>query len=142
VPVNHLAALLKGVQELLASHHVEGAMWGRVGEGNLHVQPLLDLSIVSDRQKTFRLMSDYQTLVQSLGGSMSGEHGEGRLRAHLVKKQVGDELYGLFEAVKKVLDPHNILNPGVKFQEDVKTVIPMLRENYDVDALHDFLPHR
>ena len=81
VPVREYAAFLTGIYEMLERNHVDAAVWGHAGDANLHMQPLLDLSQVGDRQKVFRLMEEYYDLIVKLGGSTNGEHGEGRLQS-------------------------------------------------------------
>jgi FAD/FMN-containing dehydrogenase len=104
------------------------------------MQPFLDLSQVGDRQKIFRLLDEYTQLVLSLGGSISGEHGEGRLRAPYLQQQYGPELYGLFQKVKQIFDPYGVLNPGVKVNVTLDSVKALLRSNYTLDHLYNHLP--
>ncbi|HUP26658.1 MAG TPA: FAD-binding oxidoreductase, partial [Candidatus Limnocylindrales bacterium] len=81
VPLERFAEFLEGVYSIFAAHHLPVSVWGHAGNANLHVQPLLDLGQVGDRQKMFKLLEDYYALVMQLGGSTTGEHGDGRLRA-------------------------------------------------------------
>jgi hypothetical protein len=80
--------------------------------------------------------------VISLGGSTSGEHNDGRLRAPYLKQLYGDEVYELFNKIKAIFDPHNILNPGVKLNVTVDDIKPMLRNDYSMDHLYDHMPGR
>jgi FAD/FMN-containing dehydrogenase len=111
-----------------------------VGDGNLHVQPFLDLAQVGDRQKLFRLMDEYYAFVIKLGGSLSGQHGDGRLRAPYLQALYGQELYEVMEKVKVIFDPHNILNPGVKFGTSLDDVKALLRKEYSLGDLHSHMP--
>ena len=86
---------------------------GHAGDGN-DTQPFLDLSKVGDRQRAFRLLDEYYNLVISLGGSTSGEHGDGRLRAPYLERLYGPEAYALMAKVKQTFDPYGTLNPGSK----------------------------
>ena len=141
VPRDQFKTLLNGLYALLKKHHLDVAVWGHAGDANLHVQPMMDLSSLGDRQRAFKLMDEYHKLVLSLGGNLSAEHNDGRLRAPYLEAQHGKEMHGLFVAVKAVFDPHNILNPGVKFGTASKDLVSNLRNSYSVEHLHDFLPY-
>lgn len=140
VPPEAFSDYLTGVQELLKRNHLQAAVWGHAGDANLHMQPLLDLSQVGDRQKAIRLMDEYYALVIGLGGSTSAEHGDGRLRAPYLSKLYGPEVYGLFQKVKTIFDPYNILNPGVKVNASLEDIKPLIRHEYSLGAWYDHLP--
>lgn len=140
VPVARFSEYLQAVYDLFARHKLRAAVWGHAGDGNVHMQPFLDLSQVGDRQKIFRVMQEYYALVLSFGGSISGEHNDGRLRAPFVKDLYGPELYEVFGKVKKIFDPHGILNPGVKLGVTLDDVKPMLRNDYSLSHLYDHMP--
>ncbi len=140
VPVDRLKDYLTGLYEIFDSQGLEAALWGHAGDGNLHVQPILDLGQVGGRQKVFRLIEDYYNLVIKLGGSTTGEHGDGRLRAPYLSRLYGPELYGLFAKVKKVFDPYGTMNPGVKIGVDLEDIKPLLRNEYSLAHLLDHLP--
>lgn len=140
VPPERLSDYLDGIYRLFARNHLQVAVWGHAGDANLHVQPFLDLSQVGDRQTAFRLLDDYYAMVLELGGSTSGEHGDGRVRAPYLRKMYGDEAYGLFQKVKQIFDPYNLLNPGVKINVDLDSVKRMMRPGYTIEHLADHLP--
>lgn len=141
VPRDKFKLLLAGLYALLKKYHLEVAVWGHAGDANLHVQPMMDLSQTGDRQKAFKLMDEYHKLVIKLGGTMSAEHNDGRLRTPYLEAQHGKEIYGLFAETKKIFDPHGILNPGVKFDTTPHELVTHLRNHYSVDHLHDYLPY-
>lgn len=141
VPIEKFSEYLDGVYELFAKQHLHAAIWGHAGDANLHMQPFLDLSQVGDRQKAFRLIDDYYNLVISLGGSTSGEHNDGRLRAPYLEKLYGAELYSVFQKIKQIFDPYGTMNPGVKVNVTLDQVKPLLRQTYTLDHLHDHMPH-
>src|SRR5690606_14616366 len=114
VPVDRFNEYLEGVYLIFQKYNLRIAIWGHAGNANLHMQPFLDLSQIGDRQKVFKIIDEYYNLVISLGGSTSGEHSDGRLRAPYLRKLYGDEAYALLEKIKTIFDPHGILNPGVK----------------------------
>lgn len=141
VPREKFKLLLSGLYAMLEKYHLEVAVWGHAGDANLHVQPMMDLSQLGDRQKAFKLMDEYHKLVIKLGGSMSAEHNDGRIRTPYLELQHGKVMNDLFRETKKIFDPHNSLNPGVKFDTTTKDLVSHLRERYSVDHLHDYLPY-
>lgn len=142
VPVEKFSEYLAGVYEIFEKNNLKIAIWGHAGNANLHMQPFLDLSQVGDRQKVFKIIDDYYSLVISLGGSTSGEHNDGRLRAPYLKQLYGEEVYEVFNKIKTIFDPHNILNPGVKMNVTIDDIKPLLRNEYSMDHLYDHLPGR
>lgn len=140
VPVERFREYMNAVAELCKRNHVSTAMWGHAGDGNIRIQPFLDLSQVGDRQKVFRLIDEYYKLVISLGGSTSGGHNDGRLRAAYLTQLYGEDAYNLFVKVKKIFDPYGTLNPGVKIANPGEELISILRSEYSVDHLYDHLP--
>lgn len=140
VPPERLREYLEGIYQLFSRNHLQPAVWGHAGDGNLHIQPSLDLSQVGDRQKAFRIMDEYYNLVISLGGTTSGGNGDGRLRAPYLEKLYGAELYAVFTKVKQIFDPYGTLNPGVKIGTNLDSVKQQLRPNYSMDHLYDHMP--
>ncbi|HEX8762308.1 MAG TPA: FAD-binding oxidoreductase [Candidatus Saccharimonadales bacterium] len=140
VPPERFREYLEGLYAIFERSRLQAAVWGHAGDAHLHVQPFLDLGQVGDRQKVFRLMDEYTSLVLSLGGSISGEHGEGRLRAPYLAKQYGPEMYALFQKIKQIFDPYGTLNPGVKVNVNMDTVKALLRPGYTLDHLYGHLP--
>ncbi len=140
VPPERLSEYVDGVYKIFERSHLKAAVWGHAGDGNLHMQPFLDLSQVGDRQIAFRVINEYYELVMSLGGSTSGEHGDGRLRAPYLPQLYGPEVYDIFQKIKSIFDPYNILNPGVKIDVTLDSVKRMLRTSYTIEHLSDHLP--
>ncbi len=140
VPPEKLAEFIRGVYKLFAANQLQVAVWGHAGDGNLHMQPFLDLSQVGDRQKAFRLLDEYSKLVISLGGSTTGEYGDGRLRGPYVQSVYGPEAYALFEKVKQTFDPYGTLNPGVKIGVTLNDIKPLISNDYSLSHLYDHMP--
>lgn len=140
VPHERFEDTLMKVRQLFESHHLECAIWGHAGDANIHVQPLLDLKKLQDRQKIFKLMDEYYRMIISMGGSIAAEHNDGRLRAPYVSLQVGDAMAQVFADVKQACDPHGILNPGVKTATSLKDLAPMVRSTYSLAHLAEHLP--
>jgi FAD/FMN-containing dehydrogenase len=140
VPVEKLEEFINGIYQIFHKLHLRVAVWGHAGDGNLHVQPFLDLAQLGDRQKAFKLMDEYYALVLGLGGTTSGEHNDGRLRAPYLERQYGPEVYALFQKVKQIFDPHSMMNPGVKIDVTIDDLKPLLRSEYTVHHLYQHLP--
>ncbi|MES2971166.1 MAG: FAD-binding oxidoreductase [Patescibacteria group bacterium] len=140
VPTERFQEFLEGVYDLFATHHLPVSVWGHAGNAHLHVQPLLNLSQVGDRQKLFKLLEDYYTLVIRLGGSTTGEHGDGRLRGPFLEQLYGPAVYDLFRQIKSIFDPYGTMNPGVKIGVSLEDIKPLLRQEYDFSHLYDHMP--
>lgn len=140
VPLDKFSQYLDGVYALFKRNKLTPSIWGHGGDANIHLQPHLDLAEVGDRQKAFKLMDEYYKLVISLGGSISAQHNDGRLRAPYLPLQYGKDMYELFQKVKKILDPYDTMNPGVKIDVTLEDIRPMLRHEYDLAHLHQHLP--
>jgi FAD/FMN-containing dehydrogenase len=140
VPAENLKEFITRIYQLFDVYNMPVAIWGHAGDANLHVQPLLDLGNVGDRQRLFRLLDDYYTIIVELGGSTSAQNNDGRVRAPYLEKLYGPDAVRLFEAVKHIFDPHGILNPGVKLGSTVNDVKPLLRSSYSLKHLYDHLP--
>jgi FAD/FMN-containing dehydrogenase/Fe-S oxidoreductase len=113
VPPEQLGAYLREFDALLRSHGLDGVPYGHFGDGCLHIRidfPLTD----ADGPRRFRdFVTEGARLVASYGGSLSGEHGDGRARSELLPAMYPPEILDLFVAVKWVFDPGDLLNPGV-----------------------------
>jgi FAD/FMN-containing dehydrogenase len=140
VPLAKFQEYLKGVYALFERNHLEVAVWGHAGDANIHLQPYLDLSQVGDRQTAFRIIDEYYKMVINLGGSTSGEHNDGRLRAPYLEPLYGTEVYNVFRKIKQIFDPYNILNPGVKVNVKLDDIKPLVRHEYSMDHLYDHMP--
>ncbi|PLS80950.1 hypothetical protein CYG49_03385 [Candidatus Saccharibacteria bacterium] len=140
VPHEYFQQYVKNVYALLEKYQLDVALWGHAGNANLHMQPLLDLGKVGDRQKVFKLMTEYYDMVLKLHGSIAAEHNDGRLRAPFAAKQHGEEMMTLFSQLKTIFDPYETLNPGVKTGTELKDLTGLLRNEYSIQHLADHLP--
>ncbi len=141
VPVDRFNDYLEGIYELCTRHRLQTGIWGHICDANLHLKPLMDLSQVGDRQKIFKTMDDYYRFVIGLGGSTSGENGDGRLRAPYLHLLYGDDVYVLLQKVKQIFDPYSTLNPGVKINVSLDDIKPLVRSEYSLNHLYNHLPH-
>ncbi|MEQ8846267.1 FAD-linked oxidase C-terminal domain-containing protein [Botrimarina sp.] len=99
------------LQQILKRREVTASVYGHAGHGQLHVRPLLDLSSDADVRRLEALASDLYDTVWLLGGSISGEHGDGLSRTPFASRQHGP-LVNVFRAVKAAFDPAGVLNPA------------------------------
>ncbi|HEX2779884.1 MAG TPA: FAD-binding oxidoreductase [Gemmatimonadaceae bacterium] len=114
VPPERLADYVRGVRAALERRKIRGVIFGHAGDAHIHVNPLVDVRLPDWRGRVEALLADVTALVVSLGGTVAGEHGDGRLRAPLLREVWGNEIVNRFERVKHAFDPAGILNPGAK----------------------------
>ena len=88
-------------------------MFGHAGDANVHVNPLVPMGSPGWKDGVRKVLFSVAELVSSLGGTLSGEHGDGRIRAPLLDRIWSDAAMRGFRLVKNTLDPDGILNPGV-----------------------------
>jgi len=113
VPLPRLAEYLDGVSAVARAHGLECVIFGHAGDGHLHVNVLPDVRQPGWELTVASLFDEISELVIRLGGTPSGEHGDGRLRAGLLSRIYGTEIVELFRRIKRAFDPRGILNPGV-----------------------------
>ena len=113
VPVERLAQYLAGLRAAAAARAVPVALFGHAGDGHVHVNAQPDITRAGWRDALAALFEDVTALVVRLGGTPSGEHGDGRLRAGVLERFFGRDTMDAFRALKRAYDPLTILNPGV-----------------------------
>ncbi|MBT9483410.1 FAD-binding and (Fe-S)-binding domain-containing protein [Sediminibacterium sp.] len=112
VSTNDLPLYIEELQELLAQHGVKASYYAHAGAGELHVEPIINLKSTEGVQQFRSILKKTAALVKKYNGSLSGEHGDGRLRGEFIPTMVGDEVYNLFKQVKNIFDPKGIFNAG------------------------------
>ena len=112
VDVKDQPAYIKDIQKILDRHKVACVYYGHIGDGEIHLRPVLNLKSGKDRKTFQELCLDVAKLVKRYQGSLSGEHGDGRVRAPFIEIMVGEEIVSIFKELKAVADPANIFNPG------------------------------
>ena len=113
VPPENLAGYLRQLEALLREHGLSGVPYGHFGEGCVHMRIDFPLDLPSGTS-TFRgFLFDAAALVARHGGSVSGEHGDGRARSELLPLMYSPDAISALAEVKHVFDPDNLLNPGV-----------------------------
>lgn len=126
VPADCLPEYFRGIYEILNRHQVSFVTYGHIAKGLLHTRPLLNLKEEKDISMLRVLADEVFTLVHSLGGSVSGEHGDGRLRSAYIRKRYPG-IYPLFLKTKEILDPQALLNPEIKTRHDPDQMTKNLR---------------
>jgi FAD/FMN-containing dehydrogenase len=114
LPPERLPQYVRGVREILARRGVRGVIFGHAGDSHVHVNPLIDVRSPDWRATVGAILDEVTTLAASLGGTLTGEHGDGRLRTPLLDRVWDARSLELFALVKHAFDPQNIFNPGVK----------------------------
>ncbi|MFF5571306.1 FAD-binding and (Fe-S)-binding domain-containing protein [Streptomyces luteogriseus] len=113
VPPARLGAYLRDFRALMTAHGLRGTPYGHFGDGCIHVRIDFDLLTAPGVARFRRFSEELAELVVAHGGSLSGEHGDGQARAELLPRMYGAGMVGLFERVKGVWDPDDLLNPGM-----------------------------
>jgi FAD/FMN-containing dehydrogenase len=114
VPPSRFAEYVRGVRQALARARFRGVIFGHAGDAHAHVNALVDTSEADWRARCEQLLEEVTALVARLGGTLAGEHGDGRLRTPLMARTWSAAALELFAATKAAFDPAGILNPGVK----------------------------
>ena len=113
VAVEDLPAYIAEFDRLLSEKYgIDCIHYAHAGAGELHLRPLFDLKSAAGLRMFRDVATDVAALVKKYRGSLSGEHGDGRLRGEFIRTMVGDECFALLERVKRLFDPRGILNPG------------------------------
>jgi FAD/FMN-containing dehydrogenase/Fe-S oxidoreductase len=108
-----LAVYLREFRALLAGHRLGGVLYGHFGAGCVHVRIDFDFATADGRVAARRFLEQAAALVVRHGGTLSGEHGDGRARSDLLKIMYSPRILRAFAAFKRVFDPDGVLNPGV-----------------------------
>lgn len=112
VPVEKLGQYIEGLRQIFARHRTPYVIFGHAGNGNVHVTPLMDPHDATFVPRMAAMTEEAFELTWRLGGTITGEHGDGILRAPYLRRQY-PRSYETMAAVKRVLDPDGVLNPGV-----------------------------
>ena len=114
VPPERLADYVRGVRRILETHETRGVIFGHAGDAHVHVNPLVDVGHAGWRERVAGILDEITALTGSLGGTLTGEHGDGRLRTPLMPRVWPAGALANFADVKRAFDPIGILSPGVK----------------------------
>ncbi|AEI47393.1 FAD-binding and (Fe-S)-binding domain-containing protein [Runella slithyformis] len=112
VAVEDLPNYIEDLGEVLKKHEVHASYYAHAGAGELHVEPMVNLKTSEGKAKFRAILADTAVLLKKYNGSLSGEHGDGRLRGEFIPYMMGEEVYALFREVKNIFDPKGIFNRG------------------------------
>jgi FAD/FMN-containing dehydrogenase len=113
VPVERMGEYIASVRRMAAERELPVVLFGHAGDGHIHVNLLPELARPEWQDRVAALLEDVTQLVKRLGGTPSGEHGDGRLRANALEQIYGPRIVELFREIKLAFDPSGIFNPGV-----------------------------
>ena len=112
VDVQDLPAYIRDFNEILKKYNLYSVHYAHAGSGEIHLRPIINLKTVEGNKLFRTIAEEIATLVKKYNGSLSGEHGDGRLRGEFIKQMVGEKNYALLQQIKKTWDPNNIFNPN------------------------------
>ncbi len=112
VDVNDLPAYIREFNEILTKRGLHAVHYAHAGSGEIHLRPIINLKTAEGNRLFRTIAEDVATLVKKYQGSLSGEHGDGRLRGEFIRQMVGEKNYRLLQDIKRSWDPNNIFNPN------------------------------
>jgi FAD/FMN-containing dehydrogenase/Fe-S oxidoreductase len=127
VEPSRLDEYVAGLEGLCRKYDIPMAFYGHAGDGELHIRPYLDLTSAEDIRRMREIAEQVFELAWSLGGSISGEHADGLVRAPFIERQYGRDYYQLLVGIKNAFDPAGLLNPGKIVNPDLNVMEKNLR---------------
>ncbi|MFX0114782.1 MAG: anaerobic glycerol-3-phosphate dehydrogenase subunit C [Candidatus Hodarchaeota archaeon] len=109
-----LPIYLRKLYDIFEKYGIRASIYGHASKGLLHARPQLDPKDPRDIEKVKFIQDETFNIIQELKATMSGEHGDGRIRARFVKQTYGVDVFDLFREIKQTFDPNNLLNPDSK----------------------------
>ncbi|MEV7030420.1 FAD-binding and (Fe-S)-binding domain-containing protein [Streptomyces sp. NPDC093272] len=138
VPMDRLTRTCEGLIGLFDRHGYQDAViFGHARDGNLHFMLTQDFDSAPEIDRYARFTDAMVDLVLDAGGTLKAEHGTGRAMAPFVRRQYGDELHDVMREVKRLCDPHGVLNPGVLLEDDPAAHLSSLKSVPEVDPAVD-----
>ncbi len=141
VAIPDLADYISEFTEIMKSYDQQAVYYAHAGAGEIHLRPILDLKKSHDVTLFKKITDDVATLVKKYQGSMSGEHGDGIVRAKYIPFMIGEENYKIICNIKETFDPKGIFNPGKivdAYPMDQKLRYEIDRKEPEIDTLMDF----
>ena len=117
VPVSRMAELIEGLKHLSQHHRIPIVNFGHAGNGNIHVNLLVNQSDNHEMERAEQCLSDVFSLVLELEGTLSGEHGIGLEKKNFINLEIPETTLNVMKNIKQVFDPKGILNPGKMFPD-------------------------
>ncbi len=142
VALEDLPEYIKAFTKMMDGYGQKPLYYAHAGAGELHLRPVLNMHDVDDRKAFRSICIESAKLVKKFGGSLSGEHGDGRLRGELIPLVLGQKNYELLKRIKAAWDPKNIFNPGKivdapKLDEDIRHDHE-IKHDHTIDTVLDF----
>ncbi|MFF5408319.1 FAD-binding and (Fe-S)-binding domain-containing protein [Streptomyces misionensis] len=138
VPMERLTRTCEGLIGLFDRHgYHDAVIFGHARDGNLHFMLTQDFDSAPEIERYARFTDAMVDLVLDAGGTLKAEHGTGRAMAPFVRRQYGDELYDVMRELKRLCDPHGVLNPGVLLEDDPTAHLRSLKSVPEVDPAVD-----
>ncbi len=141
VDVELLPDYVKEFDAIMQKYGLSCVYHAHIGSGELHLRPILNLKKSKDVQLFRQVALDVAKLVKKYRGSLSGEHGDGRLRGEFIPILYGEKIYSFFKEIKAAFDPENILNPGkIIDTPPMNTSLRYIpdREEINIETIFDF----
>lgn len=148
VDLNDLPEYIEEFDQMMETFGQQAVHYAHAGAGEIHLRPILNLR----DERDFRLLRQISTssaqLIKKYRGSLSGEHGDGRVRAEFIPTYFGEKIFNALVQVKKIFDPYNLLNPGkiieappmdTSLREDPKTPLQQISTFFDYEKEGGFL---
>ncbi len=111
IAVEDLPDYIRDFNDILKKYGLYAVHYAHAGSGEIHLRPIINLKTAEGNQLFRTIAEEIATLVKKYQGSLSGEHGDGRLRGEFIRQMIGDQNYELLRQVKYTWDPENIFNP-------------------------------
>ena len=137
VPPERLAEYVRGVRDALDRQRIRGVIFGHAGDAHVHVNPLVNVSEAGWQERVESLLLEVTELAARLGGTIAGEHGDGRLRAPLLGSVWSAATLARFAEVKRAFDPAALLNPGAKLAVQGASTLPRIKYDPALARLPD-----
>ena len=115
VPVSRLPELLTGLEKLSSQYQISNVNFGHAGNGNIHVNLLVNPDNAEEMKRAYECLDEVFSLVLSLQGTLSGEHGVGMAKRPFVSREIDATTMALMKSLKLTFDPNDVLNPGKLF---------------------------
>jgi len=140
IPAQRREEFISALSELAKKHHISLPVSIGWLDGIVRTRTTLQLHSVSDKQKTFKLITDYAELVAKYDGIFCAESAEGRLKASAAYAMLSDDVLEIYSQIRTAFDPFNTMNPGVKQKSDIKTLVAQLNPDYDLADFAKYSP--
>lgn len=120
VPRSEIAKMVRAIQDIALKYDVEISTFGHAGDGNLHPTCLADIRDKEEMERVERALDEIFHIAIELGGTITGEHGVGEMKAPYLEWKLGASGMNLMRSIKQSIDPKNIMNPGKIFAKETK----------------------